>query len=169
MKRRPRVLPAGVSPEAWDAIIEEYDRRLRAGGFVDIEGGRDLNVVDGWTFRGGADGRNHGGHVAVAEPSELAPAAFAVLRFWAVTAQLARELPAGYRHRRFLVLATELGSVNGAAVRCGFGARSWRAYRVWRQFLYEKGLAASPFIPRPRERPYRRAGRPAYEQRRGSA
>ncbi len=35
------------------ALIAEWYGKLRRAGFCDIEGGRDLNKLHAWTFRGG--------------------------------------------------------------------------------------------------------------------
>lgn len=64
VRKNPMNLRAKRGPRdaAFQAIQRRWDKKLQRSGFVDIEGGLDLNLTDDWTFRGG--GKGHGGHIA---------------------------------------------------------------------------------------------------------
>lgn len=140
MSYRPKRGPATA---AFQALQRRWDKKLKAGGFVDIECGTDLNEADGWTFRGGD--RKHGGRVkqisSVDEDGDEqvgSLAATAQFRFWTMATHVANALPPDYPNREFILEVTETGNVWGAARKRG-RHREW-GQAIFKTFIKKHGL-----------------------------
>lgn len=124
------------------ALVARWYARLRALGFVDVEGGRDLNRLDAWTFRGGAapssnavvslDGIGEPSYGLGDHPTAL---------YWRIVGQRVHEVSRVTPRRRFLLLAAELGNVDAARRRCRLTHRVAR--RTWEKFLRSIGLQST--------------------------
>lgn len=138
------------------ALVASWYARLRRGGFVDVEGGRDLNQLDAWTFRGGSDSGNEDSSVrtrrsmvslsnrlddtddAAAEPATpLADAPQA--QYWRLVGIAAHEVPTVTPRRNFILLAAELGNVEAARRHYHLSRRQART--AWSKFLRRAGLS----------------------------
>lgn len=149
MKRPLKVPTKLVSKSQFNELQRVWDDILKLADFVDIEKGRDLNLMDASTFRGASDG-GHGMEVCQVpmtsnclrpgmedysspgyfRASELethegfadAPQA----RMWAVLSRAAHDLPVESGLRDLLVDVTTTGEIDQAAKRHGLNRETVR-------------------------------------------
>jgi hypothetical protein len=154
-KRRPRVLPHGLTEAEWFQVQAVWDDEAKRSGLKDIESGRDSNRYPTSTLPGAhglafvplsaesnGDGfdSTHLHEQANAdifgEPTAVADTPQALL--WRDVAATAHRLPAGYRHRSLVLDWATNGKITTQARKHGIGRFS--ALRSIKRFCREHGF-----------------------------